>query len=125
MLNFYEKRKLQSILFSKPFLVFLCIPVGFLSFVAWNAYTTAEGARMRRLELTAELGGLKEHAELLERDLALLDDPRGIEAELRKRYEVGKEGEELIILVEEEKPPEQTIVPIHKPTVWERIKGWF
>jgi cell division protein FtsB len=125
MLDFYEKRKLRGVLFSRAFLVFLCIPVGFVTYVAWHAYTTAQDTRERRVELTAELARLDERTTSLEHDIANLQDPRGVEAALRKRYEVGKAGEELIVLVDDQKPVEQNIVPIQKQSLWERVKGWF
>jgi cell division protein FtsB len=125
MIDFYEKRKLQGILYSRTFLVLLCIPVGFLTYVAWHAYTTAQETRERRLELAAELARLEDRTTTLEQDIANLDDPRGVEAALRKRYEVGKAGEELIVLVDDQKPTEQEVLPVHQPTLWDKIKGWF
>jgi cell division protein FtsB len=125
MFDFHQKRKIQSILYSKPFLVFLCLPVLFFVYVAWKAYATAEETSARRTELVAELGRLEERQKHLEEDIANLDDPRGVEAALRKRYEVGKAGEELIVLVEEAPPtPPQTLVPEEKGW-WDTVKGWF
>lgn len=112
-------------MYSRPFLVFLCIPVGFVTYVAWHAYSTAQETRERRIELAGELARLDDRTTALEYDIANLDDPRGVEAALRKRYEVGKEGEELIVLVEDQKPPEQNVLPLHTPTLWEKVKGWF
>jgi cell division protein FtsB len=103
MFEFHEKRKFKSLLYSKPFLIGMCIPIAFLSVAAYKAYERKEETSAKREELSANLMMLQQRAEELEKDIERLDDPRGIEAELRSRYEVGWEGEEVIVLVEEEK----------------------
>jgi cell division protein FtsB len=55
-----------------------------------------------RVELEEKLVVLQHEREELEANVGRLADPHGIEGELRKRYSVGREGEEVIILVEEE-----------------------
>ncbi len=125
MLDFHQKRKVQSVMYSKPFLVLLCVPVAFFTYVAWKAYSTAQETSGRRVELVAELGRLEERKAHLEEDIANLDDPRGVEAALRKRYEVGKEGEELIVLVEEPAPTAPQTVISEEKNWWDTVKGWF
>ncbi|MBP9760478.1 MAG: hypothetical protein KBD24_03910 [Candidatus Pacebacteria bacterium] len=126
MFDFHEKRKLQHFLHSRYFLAFMCLPVGFLSYAAYNAYTAERESHMRRVELQAELATLETRAKTLEDNIARLEDPYGIEAELRQRYEVGREGEEAIVLVEQKSStvtPES--VPVKKPSAWEKVLGWF
>lgn len=127
MLDVYQKRKIRQFLYSKPFLVFLCVPVIFFTHVAFRAYTTAQEAKEKHLALAAELARLEERASMLSSDLATLNDPRGMEAELRKRYEVGKEGEELVVLVDEELPDDATNTRVVSPqkSLWKRILEWF
>lgn len=103
MFEFHEKRKFKNLLHSKPFLVGMVVPIVFLSIAAYKAYEGKEETTLKREELSANLTALQQRAEELERNIERLDDPRGVEAELRNRYEVGWEGEEVIVLVEEEK----------------------
>lgn len=102
MLEFYEKRRLRKWLHSKPFLLFMLLPIGFMMYAAHNAYEVERATNERRIELLADLNRLEGRTAILERDIARLEDPRDIEAALRQRYQVGREGEEVIILVEEE-----------------------
>ncbi len=79
-----------------------------------------------RQELEQQLATLTEKRKELEKNVSRLDDPQGIEAELRKRYGVGREGEEAIILVEEEAPPQVTSETFEKPVgMWESFFAFF
>jgi len=122
MFGFHEKRKFKSILYSKAFLVFMCIPIGFMSYAAYNAYERERETSMLRQELANELVALEKRSGELEKNIENLEDPRGIETELRSRYDVGWEGEEVIILVEEESATQTlSILPESKPNIWHRF----
>lgn len=116
MFEFHEKRKLKKILFSKGMLLLLFVLTACMVYGAHNAYKKKEVASARREELAAELAALEHRASELEGDIQELEDSRGIEAELRNRYEVGREGEEMIVLVEEEAPsaPKDEVVEQEK-----------
>lgn len=104
MFEFHEKRKIKKILFSRGVLLLLFVLTTCMAYGAFSAYQKKEVASDRRSELTAELAVLEQRASELENDIEMLEDPRGIEAELRSRYEVGREGEEMIVLIEDEMP---------------------
>jgi len=121
MLGFYEKRKLKTLLYSRAILVLMLLLVGGMAYAAHGAYKKERETNERRMELAAQLAALEERAAELEHDIVTLEDPRGIEAELRRRYEVGFEGEEAIVFVEEkggyiedEEGPEEPQGVLHK-----------
>ena len=105
----------------------MCLPIGFLSYAAYNAYSAERESHARRVELQAELAKLEERAGTLEKDIGRLKDPYGVESELRQRYEVGRAGEEAIVLVEDkaENSAPTTTVPVKEKTIWQKIGGWF
>lgn len=104
----------------------MCIPIAFMSFVAYNAYQKERETSMRRQELSRELVALEKRASELERNIENLEDPRGIEAELRSRYDVGWEGEEVIILVEEETSTHSDpVLPEPTKSLWQRFIGFL
>ncbi len=126
MFEFHEKRRLKRILYSRPFLVFMLLPLGFMWYQAWHAYRAERTAQQSQADLAAELAKLEDRAHTLEGNLNDLEDPRGVEAELRQRYDVGKEGEQVIVLVDNDKPKEEQPAPPPKePTLWERLRSWF
>ncbi|HCC04918.1 TPA: hypothetical protein DEP58_01265 [Patescibacteria group bacterium] len=122
MFGFHEKRKFKSFLYSKAFLVFMCIPIGLMSYAAYNAYERERETNMLRQELANELVALEKRSGELEKNIENLEDPRGIEFELRSRYDVGWEGEEVIILVEDETSTQTLpVLPESKTNVWHRF----
>lgn len=127
MLGFYEKRKLQRFLYSRYLLAFMVLPIGFLAYAAYNAFDGERETRARRVALEEELAALDARTVSLEEDITRLEDPYGIEAELRQRYDVGWEGEQAIVLVKEEVEEEQPMSDAPEPEVgwWERVWAKF
>jgi cell division protein FtsB len=121
MFDFYEKRKLKKILYSKTVLALLCVPVVLMIYAAYGAYQTKQDTSERREELSAQLALLEEQATELEHDITMLEDPRGIESELRTRYEVGKEGEEVIVFVEEFGTNTERTLAEEEKSIWQTI----
>lgn len=77
----------------------------------------------RSAELSANLSALDVRAKELENAIKILEDPYGIESELRNRYEVGWEGEEVIVLVEEEVPLNEKAEEIEEQGFWSSFFG--
>jgi cell division protein FtsB len=101
-------------------LAFLLATVGA---AAWRMYGKAEEARIAHDESKAALESLTERKSAVEKSLSKLSTERGIEEEIRLRYQLAKPGEEQIVLVskEEEVP---TTTPAKK-SFWEDVSGWF
>ena len=99
MLDFYQKRKLKVILASRIVQV-LVVSVTLL--VIWSAYT-------RRVEVEKEAQALQERKEALETEVQYLSDERGIEAEMRRQFDVAKDGEKVVVIVEDESDSVETI----------------
>jgi len=126
MLGFHEKRKLARIFYSKGTALVLFAILGGAVYAAINAYYVEQRAVQKRVELEKELQLLQVRAEGLEQDIVRLEDPRGIEAELRRRYDVAKEGEEVIVLIEEEIEPEQVPSGEAQPTsIFGRLRAFL
>ena len=93
-----------------------------MSYAAYNAYERERETNMLRQELANELVALEKRSGELEKNIENLEDPRGIEFELRSRYDVGWEGEEVIILVEDETSTQTLpVLPESKTNVWHRF----
>ena len=123
MFGFHEKRKIKKVLFSRPFLVVMCIPVLLMLYWTYNAYGRMQGTIEKRADLSASLSELEGRADNLEKEIKRLDDPRGIETELRSRYEVAGEGEEVIVFVEEEVPTTSVVEEEEEKGILERFFG--
>ncbi len=127
MLEFYEKRKLKRVLYSRPVLIVLLIPVAYCMMVAWHAYLKEREAHANMLAATAELERLKEREATLDKEIERLSSERGVEEELREKYEVGKPGERMIVLIDKDKEQKDVSPPIKEKNflgrLWEKF-GW-
>ncbi len=109
MLEFHERRKLKQFLYSKGTLVALAVLAVILGNAAWKIYGKERAAAARRAESEAELADLTERTRVLTEEIERLSTARGVEEEIRKRFEVAGEGEGVIMLVES--PREASATP--------------
>jgi cell division protein FtsB len=123
MFDFHEKRKIRRVLYSKVSIAL----VFFLAFVigrsVYERYTVEREMATKLNDRIAELEALKQRAALLEGKVEHLKDERGIEEELRNRFDVVKDGEQVVIILDEEKT-DATAVPSTNP-VPENEEGFF
>jgi len=126
MFRFHEKRKLSGIFFSKGMMLVLFVLCVLMAYATLNAYDNLQEAAGKRAGISGELSRLEARAAVLTDDIEHLEDPRGVETELRRRYDVSKEGEEVIVFVEPEREPEPLRTPVpQKPTFLERLVALF
>ena len=124
MFDFHEKRRFRRLLYSKVTLIILGLIVIWLFFVVGNMYKKERDTRLKRIEQVEVLDELKERETALQEEIDRLSTEKGIEAEIRSKFEVGKEGEKVIIIVnnpEEESVPETD----SKKGFWQKIFDWF
>ncbi|MCF7815989.1 MAG: septum formation initiator family protein [Candidatus Pacebacteria bacterium] len=112
MFDFHEKRKIRSFLYSKTFVLIIFLVSILLSISAYNRFSVAQEMKMKLETKRTELSELKQRANMLESKVNYLDNDRGVEEELRNRFDVAREGEQVIILLDpkDEKKKEATIV---------------
>lgn len=101
MFDFHEKRKIRSVLYSRPVIGVILLVTILLSISAYNRYTVAKEMEVKLESRKQELEELKERARAIESKVEYLTDERGVEEELRNRFDAIREGEQVIILLEE------------------------
>ncbi|MBI2627408.1 septum formation initiator family protein [Candidatus Nomurabacteria bacterium] len=108
---------------SRPVLAFL----GILTLIfAWSVFSF-----MGKMEITVEnrkvaenkVAELKKEKEKLSSDIAKLNTPGGIEESIRLKFGLAKEGENVIVVVGDENPPETKIAP--SPGFFSFFEDWF
>ena len=124
MLEFYEKRKLKRLLYSKPSLAVLVFLGVLLSIPTWGAYQKVQATSESRLAVASELHLLRTREVELQAEIDRLATERGIEEEIRRKYEVGRQGEQMIVIVGEEPH-----VPTPRPEpqekrLFEKLRFW-
>lgn len=104
MLSTIEKRRIKKLIYSKVTLVIVTVLLIFVARGTWDVYKKAEYAQTNEERAKQELQKLKEREDFLVNELRNLESVRGQEAELRSRFDVGREGEKLVVLVDAPEP---------------------
>ena len=103
MFDFYERRRIKRWLYSWPFLIVLIVASGSLLNGVWGVYQQERQTRINRNQRLTHLEELKIREGALKEEIDRLNTGRGIEEEIRQKFEVAKEGERVIVIVD---PPE-------------------
>lgn len=100
MFDFYEKRRIKTLLFSKLSIFVLVALTTLLALSVYDRYRMEREVSERRSEREAEYRELANRAAELEAKIAYLESEKGIEEELRDRYGVVKEGEQAVVILD-------------------------
>lgn len=124
MFDFHEKRRFRRLMYSKITLIILGLIVIWLSFVVFDMYKKERDTGIKSAKQGSILDELEERETALQEENDRLSTERGMEEEIRSKFEVGREGEEVIIIVDnpEEKSKKNTRL---KKGFWQKIFDWF
>ena len=86
----------------------------------WGVYLKERESRQIRAEAEAKLNDLKQREAELRTDISVLRTDRGVEEELRERYDLAKDNEGVVVIVEPPAAP-----PEPGPTTFQRFKSVF
>ena len=103
MFDFHEKRKIRGVLYSGWFILAIFVVSGLLSIATYNRFVVAQDIEKKLDVKQAELDALEARAAALESKVKRLEGDRGIEEELRTRFDVAREGEQVIVILDDEK----------------------
>lgn len=101
MFDFHEKRKMRRVLYSTPFIVLIFLLGVFMCVSAYNRFTVERDMAVKLQEREDTLTALKQRAAVLGAKVDHLENERGIEEELRNRFDVAKEGEKVVVILDD------------------------
>lgn len=122
MFDFQQKRKLKAAFGSRVTWVILLVLTTLMAVSAYNRYQIARDMAERRNVVEKELEALVDRKLELEADVQYLSGERGMEAEMRRQFDVAKEGEQVVIIVEDEKAT--SVLPVSTPTP-PKERAWY
>ncbi len=102
MLDFYQKRKLRSVMNSRWTQGILGVLACIMLWNAFERYTIADMMSERREQVEIEAAALQSQKEALESQVQYLRDERGLEAEMRRQFDIALPGEEVVVILESE-----------------------
>lgn len=129
MFDFHEKRRLRTYLYSPVVVVVLLLLTAVLSVSVYERFTIEREMAERREAAEAELAELQARADALQEQVEHLNNERGIEEELRSRFDVAKEGEQVVVIIDDEErlsvSLDELAVPPGSETESERGFFWW
>jgi len=123
MFDFYQKRKLRSVINSR---YTQGIILGLALWVGYSAYIRFDIAMVmldRRQLAEQEAITLEARKDTLEEKVEYLSSERGLEAEMRRQFDVALPGEQVVVIVEDEEQGVE-IQPLSSSTN-ERESKWY
>lgn len=121
MLEFQKKRKIRNVFYSKLVLVVILVFLFIFIKATWKFYDKANESRHRKENVEHEMAELVQRKTELEQEIAHLDSSVGMEEELRTRFDLVKEGEETILLVDENKDATASEATTTKDGFWHNL----
>jgi cell division protein FtsB len=123
VLDFYQKRKLKVFLGSRYIQLGVLGVTALVAMSAFDRYQTAVEMADRRAAAEQEAAALEARRASLEEQVDYLSNERGIEAEMRRQFDVAKDGEKVVVIVEsEEEEPANEINDTTSSTTKQR---WY
>lgn len=124
MFDFYQRRKLRAVInspFTQAFIVVFALLVGWSAYVR---YDIAMEMSARRAIAEQEATVLEARKETLKEQVQYLSNERGIEAEMRRQFDVALEGEQVVVIVDDEDDVSE-IQPLATSTNHQEEKKWY
>lgn len=100
MREYQEKKKIRKIIYSKWGFIFLFVVLTALVFSTSKIYVKSRNAALKNEEISAALIELENRGLELESEIKRLQSESGIEGEIRKRFNMGKPEEKVILIVD-------------------------
>lgn len=125
MREFTSKRKGRRLLYSWPVIIIMLIILLFLGKANWDMYERVEESKQKRELVLGKLDELNDQKERIEGELLQLNSKVGVEGELRERFSLVKENENVIVIVDEKTSTTTGTTNQVKQNFWEKIKSIF
>ncbi|MEZ4104161.1 MAG: septum formation initiator family protein [Candidatus Paceibacterota bacterium] len=123
MFDFQQKRKLRSVFNSRITQVVLIILILFMSWSAYGRFLVAKEMSEKRVILEKEITKLEERQKSLSEEVEYISSERGMEAEIRRQFDVARKGEQVVVIMEDEDVA-TTVEPLPK-TEKEASRPWY
>jgi len=120
MVQYNSKRDPMRLMWRRLLAIGLLILLVIAVRGVWGVYKKSHDSYALKVEAQAKLDDLKKREFELRADIANLRSEKGIEAELRERYDLAAPGEGVVVIVDPPQPP-----PEPKPSPFQRFKSMF
>ena len=125
MAEFEERKKFWRIFYSPlVFIVLLAIFI-LMARAAWKIYNHEQASARERERIESELVVIKQRAAVLQSQVDILETARGVEDEIRSKFNVTKEGEGVAVIVSIGSTTDVAADPVEEKVWWEKFVGFL
>lgn len=111
MKEFNKRKRLKRILYSKFSIILLILALFFTARASFYLFLKQNESQNKEEKAKQELSLLKSRLAALEGEIGRLNTEGGIEEEIREKFKVAKENENVVVIVNNEEEKE---VPVEK-----------
>ncbi len=125
MFDFHQKRKLRTII-NAPITLWVILALTIV--VGWSAYVRFDIAmemRDRRIEAEKQTAALALQKETLQKRVEYLSSERGMEAEMRRQFDIALPGEQVVVIVESEEQEQEISSTSKQRTEITTERRWY
>ncbi|MCK5022138.1 MAG: hypothetical protein KAR54_02730 [Candidatus Pacebacteria bacterium] len=116
---------MNKIIYSWPVnFILLCI-VLFLIKNVFDIYQGEKLSSINREHSESVFAGLENKSNLIEEEIKLLKTEKGIEAEIRDKFRVVREGEQMAVIINSDKSLDKEKLKKKKDGLWEHFLDFF
>lgn len=129
MREYQERRKFKKIIYSKWSYLFLSAIIVFIFYSTIGVYRKSRNNLAQNKEEENKLAALEKRNAELENEIIRMESESGKEEEIRKKFNVAKQGEKILVIVDK-KPKDVKIENTEKKSgilsrFWQSVKGLF
>ena len=118
-----NKNKIKKIIYSWFVLVLLLLVILLVGKGVWGVYQSEKISRQNKQFSEKRYNGLQDKSDLISSEIEVLETEKGVEAEIRDKFRVVKEGEQLAIIINSDDEPKKQIE--EKEPIWVKIWDFF
>ncbi len=122
MLERKEKKFLNKIIYSKITLVVLFLLLILVARGVWRVFSEVRMTDENKKIAQQELNELENRKERIEKELEEFNSDSGVEKEIRNKFSVVKEGEQMVMILDDKSNYKSDL---KKDTFWSKILNWF
>ena len=100
MLEYQKKLKVRKVMYSNISFVFLLVCIILLAKGVIGIYSKAHESEKNKLTAELEYGKLSERDAVVSAQISDLKTSEGVEKEIRNKFNVTKEGEQMVVIVQ-------------------------
>lgn len=123
MLDFHQKRKVRSLLYNRITIGVLLVLVLIVAHSTFRVYQKKRDSEKMRDISMVQVEELRKRELELRSKIERLETEQGVEEEIRSKFSVAKQDENMVLVVLQQETGTSTSTP--KKGFWSRIKGLF